>query len=88
MEAESLYFEYDIASRFLAFAGLRMEPDYFWPYCAVNMLNAVIGLPVGEGKEWNPQTAEGMEMIENMPCYPAKDSIAIVEGVCVVKFHD
>lgn len=83
-----LYFEYDIASRFLPFLGIRMELDYSWPYCAANMLSRVIGLPVTDAEEWQPENAAQLSQIEAMPSYPQEGSIAYVGDVLVVKFSD
>lgn len=83
-----LYFEYDIASRFLPFLGIRMELDYSWPYCQANMLSRVIGLPVTDAEEWQPETPEQLQQIEAMPSYPLEGSIGYVGDVLVVKFSD
>lgn len=87
-EDSLLYFEYDVASRFLPFGGIRMELDYSWPYCAANLMNVVIGLPVSDGQYWEPETPEQLAQIEAMPCYPKEGSVAMVGEVCVVKFND
>lgn len=87
-EQSLVYFEYDVASRFLPFVGMRMELDYFWDYCLPNLLSRVIGLPVtGAGDDWVP-TDEQEAAIVAMPCYPEPGSIAFVDDVCVVKLSD
>lgn len=87
-EQSLVYFEYDVASRFLPFVGMRMELDYFWDYCLPNLLSRVIGLPVtGAGDDWEP-TEEQVQAIRSMPRYPASGSIAFVDDVCIVKLSD
>ena len=85
-EDSLLYFEYDVASRYLPFGGIRMEMDYMWPYCAANMLNVVVGLPVSDGQGWAPETPEEQAQLDAMPYYPAEGSVAMIGDTCVVKF--
>lgn len=83
-----IFYEKDIAPRFWDFCGIRMENEYMWTYCTVNMLNAVIGLPVTDGQKWGPQTPEEEAQLQAMPNYPAEGSVAIIGGTCVVKIHE
>jgi len=88
-EKSLMYFEYDIASRFLPFFGINMELDFSWSYCMVNLLSRVIGLPVSDAVAWMPQTQEEQAALDAMPCYPQQGSIGWVGDVLVVKLsHD
>ena len=81
-----MYFEYDIASRFLPFLGVRNEFDYYWTDTALWMLTRIVGLPMTPAQDWQPETAQERELVENMPCYPAEGSIVFVGDVCVIRF--
>lgn len=87
-EESLIYYEYDVASRFLPFVGVRMELDYYWNYTLPNLLSRVIGLPItGAGENWQPEESQ-LEAIAAMPCYPAEGSIAFVDGTCIVKLSE
>ena len=85
-EEPLMYFEYDIASRFLPFLGVRNEFDYYWTDTALWMLTRIVGLPMTPAQDWQPETAQERELVENMPCYPAEGSIVFVGDVCVIRF--
>lgn len=85
-EKESLiFFEYDIADRFLPFVGVLNEVDYAWPQVAVRMLTQVVGLAMDPVDDWQP-TPEQQAVVEAMPCYPAEGSIVFVDDLCIVRF--
>ena len=85
-EKESLiYFEYDIADRFLPFVGILNEVDYAWPHVSVRMLTQVAGLPLEPVEDWQP-TEEEAAIVQAMPCYPAEGSIVITDDLCIVRF--
>ena len=85
-EEPLMYFEYDIASRFLPFLGVRNEFDYYWDDTALWMLTRIVGLPMAPDHDWQPETERERELVENMPCYPAEGSIVFVGDVCVIRF--
>ena len=85
-EEPLMYFEYDIASRFLPFLGVRNEFDYYWDDTALWMLTRIVGLPMVPDHDWQPETEQERELVENMPCYPAEGSIVFVGDVCVIRF--
>ena len=85
-EEPLMYFEYDIANRFLPFVGVRNEFDYYWDTTALWMLTRIVGLPMVPDQDWQPETERERELVENMPCYPAEGSIVFVGDVCVIRF--
>ena len=85
-EKESpIYFEYDVADRFLPMVGILNEVDFAWPHVAVRMLTQVVGLPLTPVYEWQPTEAE-RAIVEAMPCYPAEGGVVIVGDLCIVRF--
>lgn len=79
-------FDYDLASRFRPFVGVRNEVDYLAPNTAVYLLVKVIGLPMEPTPHWEPSTPEEQAVVEAMPCYPAEGSIVFIGDLCVIKF--
>lgn len=79
-------FDYELASRFRPFVGVRNEVDYLAPNTAVYLLVKVIGLPMEPTPHWEPSTPEEQAIVESMPCYPAEDSIVFIDDLCVIKF--
>ena len=87
MNAEEplIYFEYDVADRFLPFVGILNEVDFAWPHVAVRMLTQVAGLPLTPVYDWQPTEAE-QAVVDAMPCYPAEGGVVIVGDLCIVRF--
>lgn len=84
-EDTPVYFDYDQASRFRPFAGIRNEIDYAAPNWATYLLTRVIGLPLTPVDNWQPTEAE-KAIVDAMPCYPAEGCITIIDDLCVVRF--
>ncbi len=84
-EDPPVYFDYELASRFRPFVGVRNEIDYSAPNSAVYLLTRVIGLPLTPVDDWQPTEAE-QAIVQAMPCYPAEGCVTIIGDLCVVHF--
>ena len=81
-----IYYEYELANRFLPFLGVRNEFDYFWYDTGLWMLTRIVGMPMIPEYAWMPETEQERELLNSMPCYPAEGSIVFIDDLCLVKF--
>ena len=84
-ENPPVYYDYDLASRFRPFTGIRNEIDYAAPNWATYLITRVIGLPLTPVDNWQPTEAE-QAIVDAMPCYPAEGCVTIIGDLCVVRF--